>query len=301
MAKSMTAYGRATGSGDGKEFGVEIKSVNSRYFDCTVKAPRTHGFLEERVKARLQASGVTRGKLDVYIGIEVVETLGVETKLDSAYAASYIKALKKLRDDFGLADDITVMSVAQNREIFTVRKPDEDMERDWTELLPVLDTAILAYNAAREAEGENLRRDMETKLRRIAAAAERIGVKSSENAAAYRVRLEDRLRRTLDDLGVKADDARILTECAIFADKIAVDEELVRLSSHFTAFSDAMSDSGANGSGGAVGRRLDFLLQEINREVNTIGSKSCDAEIAQLVVDCKCELEKIREQVQNIE
>lgn len=295
MAMSMTAYGRATGSGGGKEYQVEIKSVNSRYFDCTVKAPRTYGFLEERVKSRIQSAGVTRGKLDVYIGIDVVETLGMETKLDASYAASYIAALKRLRDEFGLADDITVMGVAQNRDIFSVRKPDEDMERDWRELAPVLDEAITVYNAARQAEGENLRRDMESKLRRIGEAAGRIGEKSVLNSSLYRAKLEERLRRTLDDLGVKADDARILTECAIFADRIAVDEELVRLGSHFAAFGEAVT------ADGPTGRRLDFLLQEINREVNTIGSKSCDAEIAQLVVDCKCELEKIREQVQNIE
>jgi TIGR00255 family protein len=295
MAKSMTAYGRATGSGGGKDFQVEIKSVNNRYFDCTVKAPRAYGFLEERVKARLQSAGVTRGKIDVYVGIDVVETLGLEMKLDSAYAASYIASLRRLRDEFGLADDISVMTVAQNRDIFSVRKPDEDMERDWQELLPILDEAISVYNTARLTEGENLRRDMEAKLRHIAELAARIGEKSAENAASYRVKLEDRLRRTLDDLGVKVDDARILTECAIFADKIAVDEELVRLGSHFSAFSEAMA------ADGQTGRKLDFLMQELNREVNTIGSKSCDAEIAQLVVDCKCELEKIREQVQNIE
>ena len=162
--------------------------------------------------------------------------------------------------------------------------------------------ADIVYEALRKAiiegeiaEGENLRRDMEEKMRHIADAVSRIGKKSAENIELYRTKLEERLRRTLDDLGVKADEARILTECAIFADRVAVDEELVRLGSHFAAFRETMA------SDGPVGRRLDFLMQEINREINTIGSKSCDAEIAQLVVDCKCELEKIREQIQNIE
>lgn len=295
MAKSMTAYGRATGSGGGKDFQVELKSVNSRYFDCTVKVPRNYGFLEEKVKSRLQQAGITRGKIEVYIGIDVVETTGLELKLDAAYATSYIAALRRLRDEFGLADDISVMAVAQNRDIFNVRKLDEDAERAWLDLIPVFDEALAAFEAARSTEGENLRRDMEEKMRRIAEAVSRIGEKSAQNIALYRTRLEERLRRTLDDMGVKADDARILTECAIFADKIAIDEELVRLQSHFSAFSDTMK------SDGPVGRRLDFLMQEINREINTIGSKSCDAEIAQLVVDCKCELEKIREQIQNIE
>lgn len=295
MAKSMTAYGRATGSGGGKDFQVEIKSVNSRYFDCTVKVPRNYGFLEEKVKARLQSAGITRGKIEIYIGIDIVETTGLELKLDAMYAASYIAALRRLRDEFGLADDITVMSVAQNRDIFNVKKLDEDAERAWQELLPVFDQALAAFDAARTAEGENLRRDMEEKLRHIAEAVSRIGEKSIQNINLYHTKLEERLRRTLDDLGVKADDARILTECAIFADRVAVDEELVRLNSHFAAFRDTMA------SEGPVGRRLDFLMQEINREINTIGSKSCDAEIAQLVVDCKCELEKIREQIQNIE
>lgn len=295
MAKSMTAYGRATGSGGGKDFQVELKSVNSRYFDCTVKVPRNYGFLEEKAKARLQSAGITRGKIEVYIGIDVVETTGLDLKLDTAYAASYIEALRRLRDEFGLTDDITVMSVAQNRDIFNVKKLDEDAERAWQDLLPVFDEALAAFNAARTAEGENLRRDMEEKMRHIADAVSRIGKKSAENIELYRTKLEERLRRTLDDLGVKADEARILTECAIFADRVAVDEELVRLGSHFAAFRETMA------SDGPVGRRLDFLMQEINREINTIGSKSCDAEIAQLVVDCKCELEKIREQIQNIE
>ncbi|HHW25587.1 MAG TPA: YicC family protein [Bacillota bacterium] len=295
MAKSMTAYGRATGSSGGMDFQVELKSVNSRYFDCTVKVPRNFGFLEEKVKARLQQAGITRGKIEVYIGIDIVESQNLELGLDTAFVASYIAALRRLRDEFGLADDITVMTVAQNRDIFTVKRVDEDAERTWEALLPVLDEAILAFDASRSTEGENLRRDMEDKMRRVEEIVERIGKKSAENITLYRTRLEERLRHTLDDLGVKADDARILTECAIFADKVAIDEELVRLKSHFSAFFDTMASTGP------VGRRLDFLMQEINREVNTIGSKSFDAEISQLVVDCKCELEKIREQIQNIE
>ncbi len=295
MAKSMTAYGRATGSGGGKDFQVELKSVNSRYFDCTVKVPRNYGFLEEKVKTRLQQAGISRGKIEVYIGIDVIESANLELMLDTAFAASYIAALRRLRDEFGLADDISVMTVAQNRDIFNVRRHDEDTERAWQDLLPVFDQALAAFEASRSAEGENLRRDMEEKMRRVAETVARIGEKSAQNIALYHARLEERLRRTLDDLGIKADDARILTECAIFADKVGIDEELVRLQSHFSAFHDTMA------SDGPIGRRLDFLMQEINREVNTIGSKSLDAEISQFVVDCKCELEKIREQIQNIE
>ena len=176
-----------------------------------------------------------------------------------------------------------------------MKKPEEDADRDWAALLPVLTEAMSRFQAAREAEGARLREDLLAKRRHLADLAERIGALSAANAASYRERLETRLRQTLADLHMEFDDQRILTECAIFADKIAVDEELVRLNSHFQAFDEAMD------SDGPVGRRLDFLLQEMNREVNTTGSKSNDSEIASLVVDAKCELEKIREQIQNLE
>lgn len=295
MPKSMTAFGRATGSAGGKNYTVEIKSVNNRYLDCSVRLPRAYGFLEEKILGFIKGSGITRGKLDVYVGIEVTGSEGATVELDSAYAEAYVKALRKLRDISGLTDDISVMTVAQNRDLFIVKKPEEDAERDWAELLPVLSEAVSQYNSAREREGNNLRADLLAKKNEIAAIAEKIAELSEANTRNYREKLIARLKQTLDGLDIEFDGSRILTECAIFADRTAVDEELVRLKSHFDAFDAAMNSSEP------VGRRLDFLLQEMNREVNTTGSKSNDAEIAALVVDAKCALEKIREQIQNLE
>lgn len=295
MLKSMTAFGRAVGAGGGKSFVCEIRSVNNRYFDCSVRLPRAYGFLEEKVIGFLRSGGVSRGKLEVSIAVEVTDSVGAVVEPDLAYAEAYLAALKKLRDRFALTDDISVMTVAQNRDLFIVTKPEEEFDRDWEALLPVLSEAFARYNAAREREGANLRADLIAKRERLAAMTDRIAALSEGNIAAYREKLEARLRQTLEGLDLQFDSNRILTECALFADKVAVDEELVRLKSHFDAFDEAMKGDGP------VGRRLDFLLQEMNREVNTIGSKSNDAAIAALVVDAKCELEKIREQIQNLE
>ena len=295
MLRSMTAFGRATGSAEGKNFVCEIKSVNIRYFDCSVKLPRSYGFLEEKVISFMKGSGISRGKLDVYIGVEVTESVGAVVELDTGYAEAYVKALRKLRDTMSLSDDISTMSVAQNRDVFIVKKPEEDIERDWEMLLPVLTEALSKYNASREKEGANLRADLILKKEKLVSLTKKIAEISEKNIASYRERLEARLKQTLEGLDIQFDSNRILTECAIFADKIAIDEEMVRLSSHFTAFDEAMNGDEP------VGRRLDFLLQEMNREVNTSGSKSNDAEIAALVVEVKCELEKIREQIQNLE
>lgn len=295
MVKSMTAFGRAVGSAEGKNFVCEIKSVNNRYFDCVVKLPRSYGFLEEKVISFMKGSGISRGKVEVYIGIEVTESVGAVVELDTAYAEAYVKALRKLRDSMSLSDDISTMSVAQNRDVFIIKKPEEDIERDWEMLLPVLSEALCSYNASREREGANLRADLILKKEKLVSLAKRIAEISEKNVASYRERLEARLKQTLEGLDIQFDSNRILTECAIFADKIAIDEEMVRLSSHFAAFDEAMNGNEP------VGRRLDFLLQEMNREVNTSGSKSNDADIAALVVEAKCELEKIREQIQNLE
>ena len=294
MLRSMTAFGRAVGSA-GKNFVCEIKSVNNRYLDCSVKLPRAYGFLEEKIIGFIRGSGISRGKIEVYIGIEVTESLGAAIEPDYSYAEAYISALKGLRDRFGLSDDISTMSVAQNRDLFIVKKPEEDTEKDWEDLLPVLSEAFCRYNASREKEGAHLREDLLIKKENLQELTAQISVLSERNIASYREKLESRLRQTLDGLDIQFDANRILTECALFADKIAVDEELVRLASHFIAFDEAMNSSQP------VGRRLDFLLQEMNREVNTVGSKSNDAEIAGLVVEAKCELEKIREQIQNLE
>lgn len=291
----MTAYGRAQALVGGKDILAEIKSVNNRYFDCTVKISRLYGFLEDKVKSYLQQNGISRGKVEVYIGVDVVENIGMEINLDHAYAESYVNALKKLRDEFELRDDISVMSVAQNRDIFTVKKPDEDIEKDWEDVKTVLDSALAAFIEMRSKEGANLRADLISKKEGLVVLADKIAARSAECTAAYGAKLEQRLRQVLETYDIEIDSQRILTECAIFADKTAVDEELVRLGSHFKAFDEIMD------SDEPVGRKLDFLLQEMNRETNTIGSKANDSEIAHIVVDMKCELEKIREQIQNLE
>ena len=295
MVRSMTAYGRATASVEGKEITAEIKSVNSRVLDCNIKISRMYSFLEDRVREYVRSRGINRGKVDVYIGVDVVEKVGIELKLDEAYTESYVRALNELKDRFGLKDDISVMTVAQNREIFTVLKPEEDMEKDWVIIKPILDNAIDVFLAQREREGEKLVADLMIKKANLMEMADRIEKMSQDCIEGYRAKLEARLNQVLEKHNIEADPARILTECAIFADKVAVDEEIVRLRSHFDEFDKILKN------GGAVGKNMDYLLQEMNREVNTTGSKANDADMAHLVVNMKSELEKIREQIQNLE
>lgn len=295
MLYSMTAFGRCRNNQGGKDITVEIRSVNSRFFDCSTRLPRSLGYLEERVKPYLLSKGISRGKVDVYIGVDVLDSPEVSIILDSGYAEAYVRALRRLAEEQALPDDISTMTVAQNRDLFKTAKPADDAERDWQEILPVLDAAADAFLLARRAEGARLEADIMDKISSLRTLAGRIFKLSAAEAGSYRARLEERLRALLSDAGIAADEQRILTECAIFADRVAVDEELVRLASHFEAFAETV------GSGESSGRKLDFLLQEMNREINTVGSKCSSAAIAQLVVESKCELEKIREQIQNIE
>ncbi len=297
MLKSMTAFGRArrtAPSGD-RDITAEIKSVNGRYLDCTVKTPRGYSFLEEKVKAYLTSRGICRGKVEVYIGIDVIRQRGTDISVDTALAGSYISALRELRDAFGLADDISVMTVARNSEIFNVRRAEDDMEKDWADVLPVLAEAVDIFDAGRAREGANLEADIRRKVGGIREAASKIAALSERDITSYREKLETRVRELLGQLDVELAESRILTECALFADRVAIDEELVRLDSHFKAMEDIFA------SDEAAGKRLDFLMQEMNRETNTIGSKAQNSEIAHTVVFIKNELEKIREQIQNIE
>ena len=293
----MTAFGRhraLTERGD-RDITAEIKSVNNRFLDCSVKLPRSYGYLEEKVKSYVSERGITRGKVDVYIGIDVIEETGVEVSLDRAAAESYIASLKALRDEFDLKDDISVMSVAQNRDLFRTKRPEEDTERDWADVKAVLSVAIDRFIEAREREGAALGRDIEGKIENIKLWATRIAEISEGNIAGYPEKLEKRIKQLLSDFDVEIAEQRILTEAAVFADKASIDEELVRLNSHFEGFREILNSDENSG------RKLDFLLQELNRETNTIASKSGDIEIARIVVDVKAELEKIREQIQNIE
>lgn len=291
----MTAFGRARQTVGGKDITAEIKSVNNRYFDCTVKISRLYSFLEDKIKQYLQSKGISRGKVEVFVSIDLIEQDGVEINLDTAYAKSYIDALYKLRDTFDLKDDITVSRVAANKDIFTVKKPEDDIEKDWADIKAVLDGALDMFIERRNAEGENLHKNIAEKIESIKGYLKEIEKNSLSDINGYARKLEDRILKFLNDNSVQIDEQRILTEVAIFADKVAIDEELVRLNSHFDAFEDIVK------SNEPAGRKLDFLLQEMNRETNTIGSKASNSDTAHLVVNIKNELEKIREQIQNIE
>ena len=293
MLKSMTAYGRCEKTIGEKEISVEIKSVNNRFLDTSIRIPRSHSYLEDKVKREILARGISRGKLE--INITIVNPASSSISVDTEYTKGYLDALHLLRDEFGLADDISVMTVARNGEVFKVTRPDVDEESEWNDLLSVLTQAINEFLSMREKEGANLAEDIRSKIELIRQHAKTVAKASEADIKGYRERLETRLRQVLSDNRVTADENRILTECAIFADKVAVDEELVRLESHFKAFLEFINAKEP------VGRKLDFLLQEMNRETNTIGSKCSDSEIAHVVVEMKSELEKIREQIQNIE
>ena len=295
MIKSMTAFGRAKREGEDKDITIEIKSVNSRFLDCNVKLPRAYIFLEERIKEYIKQNAVSRAKVDVFVTVDS-HTSGVgAVGIDTAYAESYIAALRRLADEFGLRDDISVMSVARNQDIFTFDKDEEDLEGEWTIFRSVLDEAIAGYNAMREAEGAKAESDIKGKIELVRSYAAEVEQISLEDTVGYRDKLEARIRAIIGETDVAVDENRLLTECAIWADKIAIDEELVRLRSHFGAFYDIIASPEPSG------RKLDFLMQELNRETNTIGSKANNARIARIVVNMKGELEKIREQVQNIE
>ncbi len=295
MIRSMTGFGRHRETVDGLDVTVEIRAVNSRFLDCNTKLPRAFGYLEERVKPYLQKLGIARGKVDVWIGIEVLDSKDVEISLDEGYLRGYLDALYRLRDGYGLRDDISVMSVARNSDLFLVSKPVEDADRDWASVSVVLEKAAAIFLESRTREGESLAADMRGKIAEIKRAVAEIEQLSADDVANYRNRLAERIREALADNQITPDETRLLTECAIHADKVAVDEELVRLCSHFDAFEAILAGTEP------VGRKLDFLLQEMNREINTTGSKCNNAEIARLVVEVKCTLEKIREQIQNLE
>lgn len=295
MIKSMTAFGRARRIVGDKDVTVEIRSVNNRFLDCSVRLPRSFSFLEEKIKPYLQSRGISRGKIDVSISIDVLSSPVPDITIDEGYAEAYIKALRELGEKFSLHDDLSIMRIAQNHDIFVIRKSYEDIEKEWTDVSSVLSEAVDIFLSGREREGENIQKDLISKVESIRSMAKKIEALSEKDVGEYRSRLEAKLRDMLADNRIVFDESRILTECAIFADRVAIDEELVRLSSHFDGFNDIIS------SDEPAGRRLDFLIQEMNRETNTIGSKCQNSAIAKMVVDIKCELEKIREQIQNIE
>ena len=292
MIKSMTGYGRAVETVNGREFTVELRSVNNRYLDCTVKLPRMVSFAEDAVKQAVKQS-VSRGKVDVFITIKSEAQEDTKVSLNKTVLEGYLAAMRQMVTEFGVKDDISVSTVSRLPEVFTVEKPEVDEEQLLSDLMGVVQKALAGYDAMRQTEGAALDADLRSRGNTILELVSKVEQGNAQTVIDYRARLEAKLREVLANTTI--DESRILTEAAVFADKVAVDEETVRLRSHLDQMNTMLT------GGGAVGRKLDFLLQEMNREANTIGSKCMDVRLARVVVDIKAELEKIREQTQNIE
>ena len=292
MIKSMTGYGRAVETVNGREFTVELRSVNNRYLDCSVRLPRILSFGEEAVKQAVKAS-VSRGKVDVFITVRSEAGDEVQVSLNQNVLKGYLDAMQQIASEFGVANDISVSTLSRLPDVFVLEKPQVDEEQLLSDLMGVVAKALESYDAMRCTEGEALDRDLRSRGDTILELVAKVEQGNAQTVIDYRTRLENKIREVLENTAI--DESRILTEAAIFADKVAVDEETVRLRSHLKQMNTMLT------GGGAVGRKLDFLLQEMNREANTIGSKCTDVNLARIVVDIKAELEKIREQTQNIE
>lgn len=292
MIKSMTGYGKSEQTIDSLNVTVEIKSVNHRYFEFSARVPREYGFLEEKLKKYCN-SLITRGKVECYVSVEDLEEREMEVNVNETLAAGYVKALKELSERFGLKDDISAVTLSRYPDVITIHKASEDEERIWNAVKTVAETAVSKFIEMRETEGSKLRGDILSRADYIIECVEFIEGRSPETVREYNEKLKQRMKELLGDAAV--DEQRLLNEAAIYADKIAVDEETVRLRSHISQLREFMNSSEA------IGRKLDFLVQEINREANTIGSKAQDVDIAKKVIAIKAEVEKIREQVQNIE
>ena len=294
MVKSMTGYGRARETRNGRDITVEVRSVNNRYLDCAVKMPRAYIFAEDAVKSLVQKH-VSRGKVDVFVSIDSLGAEETVVAVNDALAKSYIDALRHLSQLGGgmVKEDYYVTDLARLPDVLTVTKADEDLTVVSADICAVLEEALRAHAAMRETEGKKLTEDIRRRVDTIAALTRLVEERSPQTVAEYRQKLLDRMREVLQCTA--ADEGRILTEAAIFADKVAVDEETVRLHSHLSQLREMLESSVP------IGRKMDFLIQEVNREANTVGSKCSDIQIARDVVDMKAEIEKIREQVQNIE
>ncbi len=292
LIKSMTGYGRAVEMVNGREFTVEMRSVNNRYLDCSVKLPRMLSFAEETVKQAVKNS-ISRGKVDVYISVRSENGTEAKVSLNTAMLEGYLAAMTQMAESYPVKDDISVSLLSRMPEVFTVEKPEVDEAQLLSDLMGVVNAALAGYDAMRCTEGQALEKDLRSRGAAIEALVSQVEAGNAQTVEDYRTRLENKLKEVLANTNI--DESRILTEAAIFADKVAVDEETVRLRSHLQQMYSMLT------AGGAMGRKLDFLLQEMNREANTIGSKCTDVRLARIVVDIKAELEKIREQTQNIE
>ncbi len=292
MIRSMTGYGRAQQTVDGMDITFEIKSVNHRYFEYSSRLPRAYGFLDDKIKNHINRS-VSRGKVDVYLYIETVDAPGSTVTVNHTLAKAYLEAYRELAQTYAIREDISVSLLSRNPDVLTVHKSAEDEEAIWNAVKTVVDEAVAKFLTMREVEGARMKEDVLSRRATILAAVEKVEARSPETVKEHMAKVEQRMRDLLENAAV--DEQRLLTEAAIFADKIAVAEETVRLRSHMDQLEHMLSGDEA------IGRKLDFLVQEINRETNTIGSKASDVTIARLVVDMKAEIEKIREQIQNIE
>ncbi len=292
MIRSMTGYGRFEGVINGRMTVFEIKAVNHRYFELQCRVPKSCGFLEEKIR-ELVSGCINRGKIDVYVSVEADENIAADVRVNHSLAAGYVKALRELCSTYELKDDVSVLALSRYSDIFTVSKAPENEDALTEIVMEAGRKAVADFIAMREREGEKLAADVLGRGKTIISLVSEIEERSPVTVEEYRKKLYDRLKEVLGDTTI--DPQRILTEAAIFADKTAVNEETVRLRSHYAQLETMISGNEP------TGRKLDFIVQEMNREANTIGSKVCDAELAHKVVDIKAEIEKIREQIQNIE
>ncbi len=292
MPRSMTGYGRAVKVFDDREITVELKAVNHRFFEFTARVPRQYSFMEERLK-KLISSEVNRGKVEAYVSVASVSEPEETVVANVDIIGSYVTALRDIKDALAVSDDLSLSHLLRIPDAFTVVKREEDEEQVWEEVRIAAEEAVAAFVDMRRTEGEKLKSDILIKLDEIEANVSKVAERSPQVTEKYRERLYAKLKELLEDRNV--DDQRVLTEAAIFADKTAVDEEIVRLRSHISQYREILSQNEP------IGKRLDFLIQEFNREVNTIGSKCNDLEITKTVLEMKNAVEKIREQIQNIE
>lgn len=292
MIKSMTGFGRAVAETDGYVITVEIKSVNHRYFEFSSRIPRQYGFLDDKLKSYIN-SRVSRGKVECYVSIDALNTEAAQVVVNNTLASAYVSALKELSKNYDLKEDFGASTVARFQDVLVVKKADEDEEKIWSYVKSVTDTALDKFIAMRTVEGEKMKNDISSRADYILSCVEYIEKRSPETVKEYNDKLVERVHDLIGD--VSLDEGRVIQEVAIYADKVAVAEETVRLRSHLDQLKAFIN------SNEPVGRKMDFLVQEINRETNTIGSKANDVDIARKVVDIKAEVEKIREQIQNIE
>ena len=294
MIKSMTGFGRCEAEINGREITVEIKSVNHRYFEFSCRTPRGYGFVDDKLKSYVN-SRVSRGKIDMFVTIGANDEAPSEVTVNHQLVSGYLNAMKEISDTYGVQNDVTVVSLSRFPDVFTVHKPAEDEEQITNDVLSVAKTALDSFISMRETEGEKMKADILSRANTILSIVGEIEERSPQTVAEYEERLLERIKQTLEDYEVEIDEQRVLTEVAVFSDKVAVAEETVRLRSHFEQLNKFLEYDEP------VGRKIDFIIQEMNREANTIGSKVQDAVLAHKVVDIKSEIEKIREQVQNIE